>query len=309
MAYYSLLKRDEVTLLNAPFGKVVTAMITPFTENGEVSYENAAKIANYLVEHGSDAIVVAGTTGESPNLSNEEKLKLFTTVVNAVKGKAKVIAGTGSNSTKQTVELTKQAEACGVDGIMLVVPYYNKPSQEGLYRHFAAVAQTTLLPLMLYNVPGRTVTNMAADTTVRLAKTFANVIAIKEASGDLEQIARIRCNAPQDFAIYSGDDALTLPILAVGGCGVVSVASHIVGKEIKEMISSYYSGDHDKALAIHLRLLPLFKALFITANPAPVKGAMRMLGHQVGPLRLPLVDLNHEEKELIKKELQKLGYL
>ena len=298
-----------MSLLKAPFGELVTAMITPFTENGEVSYENAAKIADYLVEHGSDAIVVAGTTGESPTLSNEEKLQLFTTVAKAVKGKAKVIAGTGSNSTKHTVELTRQAEACGVDGIMLVVPYYNKPSQEGLYQHFAAIAQSSSLPLLLYNVPGRTVANMSADTTIRLAKTFTNVVAIKEASGDLEQISRIRKDAPQNFAIYSGDDSLTLPILAVGGCGVVSVASHVVGKEMKEMISAFLSGDHKKALAIHLRLLPLFKALFITANPTPVKGALRMLGHQVGPLRLPLVDLNATEKEIIQQELQKLGYL
>ena len=294
--------------MNAPFGEVVTAMVTPFNADGEVNYEKAAQVATYLAENGADAIVVAGTTGESPTLSEDEKLQLFRTVSSALKGKSKVIAGTGSNSTAQTIWLTKAAQECGIDGVMLVVPYYNKPSQEGLYRHFSAAAASSELPVMLYNVPGRTVANMTVDTTIRLAQ-HPNIVAIKEASGDLEQIARIRAGAPKDFAIYSGDDCMTLPILSVGGCGVVSVASHIAGKELKKMVMAYLAGYTQEALAIHLRLLPLFKAIFITTSPTPVKGALNMLGHDLGPVRLPLVELTAQEHTFIEKTLGELGYL
>ncbi|HZK23768.1 MAG TPA: 4-hydroxy-tetrahydrodipicolinate synthase [Oscillospiraceae bacterium] len=293
----------------APFGEVLTAMITPFTDDGEVNYEEAVRLATYLADNGSDAIVVAGTTGESPTLTDEEKIKLFTTVAEAVKGKAKVLAGTGANSTKHSVELTKKAETSGVDGIMLVVPYYNKPTQEGLYQHFAAIAKATTLPVLLYNVPGRTSLNMAAETTVRLAAAVTNIVAIKEASGNLEQIARIRSTAPPDFAIYSGDDALTLPILAVGGCGIVSVASHVAGKEIKKMVSAYRAGDTATALTIHLRLLPLFKAMFMVTNPIPVKTAMHMLGFKTDVLRLPLVAPTLVEKAPLEEVLTRMGYL
>lgn len=295
-------------ILTAPFGKLVTAMVTPFHENGDVDYEKAAELAIHLVENGSDAVVVAGTTGESPTLSQEEKLELYRTVVSALNGKAKVLAGTGSNNTAQSVQLTKLATECGVDGIMLVVPYYNKPSQEGIYRHFNTIIAATDLPVMLYNVPGRTVVNMTAETTLRLAE-LPNAVAIKEASGDLEQIAQIRTHAPKDFAIYSGDDCMTLPILAVGGCGVVSVTAHIAGKEMKEMITTYLAGDTAAAQQLHLRLLPLFNVMFISPNPTAVKGALNMLDHHVGPVRLPLVELNDDEQKEIVNVLTGLRYL
>jgi 4-hydroxy-tetrahydrodipicolinate synthase len=294
--------------LTAPFGVLVTAMVTPFHDNGDVNYQKAGELAAYLADNGSDAIVVAGTTGESPTLTDDEKIKLFQTVVEAVKGKAKVLAGTGSNNTRQSALLTEKAEQCGVDGIMLVVPYYNKPSQEGLYRHFSTIAACTSLPVLLYNVPGRTVVNMTAETTLRLA-VLPNVVAVKEASGDLEQIARIQAGAPEGFVIYSGDDAMTLPVLSVGGRGVVSVAGHLAGKEIRQMITDFHGGDTAAALAAHLRLLPLFKVIFIASNPVPVKTAMNLQGHGLGPVRLPLVAMTEREQQELVGVLTKLGYL
>jgi 4-hydroxy-tetrahydrodipicolinate synthase len=295
-------------VLIAPFGEMITAMATPFFENGEINYEKAAELAAFLVDNGTDGIVVCGTTGESPTLAEEEKKELFSVTVAAVKGKAKILAGTGSNNTIQTIRLTKIAENCGVDGIMLVVPYYNKPPQEGLFRHFSAIAAQTALPVMLYNVPGRTVVNMTAETTLRLAQ-VSNIVAVKEASGDLEQIARIRAGAPDNFAVYSGDDSMTLPVLAVGGIGVVSVVSHIAGREIKQMISAFKNGDTETAVKTHLKLLPLVKAMFITTSPTPLKGAMNMLGHNLGPVRLPLVELTENQHEEIADVLTGLGYL
>ncbi|MCL4462852.1 MAG: 4-hydroxy-tetrahydrodipicolinate synthase [Firmicutes bacterium] len=292
----------------APFGEMITAMATPFFENGEINYEKAAELAAFLVDNGTDGIVVCGTTGESPTLAEEEKKELFSVTVAAVKGKAKILAGTGSNNTIQTIRLTKIAENCGVDGIMLVVPYYNKPPQEGLFRHFSAIAAQTALPVMLYNVPGRTVVNMTAETTLRLAQ-VSNIVAVKEASGDLEQVARIRAGAPDNFAVYSGDDSMTLPVLAVGGIGVVSVVSHIAGREIKQMISAFKNGDTETAVKTHLKLLPLVKAMFITTSPTPLKGAMNMLGHNLGPVRLPLVELTENQHEEIADVLTGLGYL
>lgn len=292
----------------AEFGSVITAMVTPFDKDGEVDYKKAADLAVYLVEHGSDSLVVSGTTGESPTLSFDEKIELFRTVKEAVGGRAKVIAGTGTNDTAGTVRLTRAAAGIGVDGAMVVVPYYNKPPQEGLYRHFSTVAAAVDLPLILYNVPGRTVVNMTSETVLRLAP-IDNIVAIKEASGDLEQIARIVAGAPEGFLVYSGDDGMTLPILAVGGVGVVSVASHVAGPEIKEMIDAFFAGDTAKARAIHLRLMPLFKAMFCTTSPIPVKGAMNLLGHDLGPMRLPLFDLDGKEYETVKNTLSRLGYL
>lgn len=292
----------------APFGEMITAMATPFFENGEINYKKAAELAVFLVENGTDAIVVGGTTGESATLAEEEKIELFSAIVGALKGKAKVLAGTGSNNTIQAVRLTKIAENCGVDGIMLVVPYYNKPPQEGLFRHFSAIAAQTALPVMVYNVPGRTVVNMTAETTLRLAQ-ISNIVAVKEASGDLEQIARIRAGAPEDFAVYSGDDSMTLPVLAVGGIGVVSVVSHIAGREIKQMITAFKNGNTEAALKTHLKLLPLVKAMFIATSPTPLKGAMNMLGHNLGPVRLPLVELTENQNREIANVLTELGYL
>ncbi|HAA90302.1 MAG TPA: 4-hydroxy-tetrahydrodipicolinate synthase [Peptococcaceae bacterium] len=290
------------------FGRVLTAMVTPFTEGGEVAYEKAASLARFLVENGSDGVVVAGTTGESPVLTKEEKERLFAVVKEAITGRGTVIAGTGSNNTAATIELTRIAEKVGVDGVMLVTPYYNKPSQEGLYQHFKAVAQETSLPIILYNVPGRTSVNMLPETVARLAE-LNNIVAVKEASKNLDQVAEIRKNTPPDFLIYSGDDSLTLPMLAVGGDGVISVASHVAGKLIKEMIDSYLAGKTEKAKEIHLRLYPLFKVLFITTNPVPVKAAVKLLGIDVGPPRLPLVAASSHEVEAVRRVMEQLHLL
>lgn len=290
------------------FGRVLTAMVTPMTENGEVAYEEAARLAHHLVETGSDGIVVAGTTGESPVLTVEEKRRLYTVVREAVRERAAVVAGTGSNNTAASVELTKEAEKLGCDGIMLVTPYYNKPSQDGLYQHFRAIARETGLPILLYNVPGRTSVNLLPATVARLAE-IENIVAVKEASGSMDQVAEIRRLTPADFLIYSGDDSLTLPILAVGGHGVVSVASHLAGTMIKEMVESYLAGDVGRACELHLKLLPLFKVLFITTNPVPLKAALDLLGFKAGPPRLPLVKATDREIDAIAGELRELKLL
>src|SRR5690554_1454184 len=290
------------------FGRVLTAMVTPFNEEGNVDYEAAGKLARRLVENGSDGMVVAGTTGESPTLSMEEKLKLFAAVVEAVGGKAVVIAGTGTNNTQQSVELTKEAEKTGVDGIMAVAPYYNKPPQEGLYRHYRAIAEATSLPVMVYNVPGRTAVNICPSTMARLAE-IDNIIALKEASGNLNQAAEMVRVLPKNFLVYSGDDSMTLPILSVGGVGVVSVASHLVGRQIASMINDYLQGEVEKAARAHNELLPLFKALFLTTNPIMVKAALNLLGVNVGPTRLPLVEATAAELDALKEALRGLGLL
>ncbi len=287
-------------------GQVLTAMITPMNKDYSVNYTAAVELAQRLGENGSDGVVLSGTTGESPTLSFEEKVKLFSTVTDALGGQMTIIAGTGSNSTQDTIALTKAAEKAGVDGIMLVTPYYNKPSQEGLYQHFKTVAENTSLPIMIYNVPGRTSVNILPETVARLAE-IDNIVAIKEASGNLEQVSLLKTMVPPDFLIYSGDDALTLPILAVGGVGVVSVASHLVGREIKSMIAAYQAGRVGEALDIHLKLLPLFKAMFITTNPVPVKRALEFVGVDTGPLRLPLVDLTEQEAQKVKEVLRSMG--
>ncbi|HHW40404.1 MAG TPA: 4-hydroxy-tetrahydrodipicolinate synthase [Syntrophomonadaceae bacterium] len=288
------------------FGSLLTAMVTPFTKDGEVAYDEAANLARFLIENGSDGVVVAGTTGESPVLTKEEKLKLFSVVKEAVGEKGTVIAGTGSNSTADTISLTKKAAETGVDGIMLVTPYYNKPSQEGLYQHFKAVAQETDLPIIMYNVPGRTSVNLLPATVVRLAQ-IKNICAVKEASGNLDQVAEIKRGAPEDFLIYSGDDSLTLPMLAVGGCGVISVASHVAGKMIKEMIESFFSGKIKEAAELHLKLFPLYKVLFITTNPVPVKAALNLMGLNAGEPRLPLAPATEQEVEAIRRVMAETG--
>lgn len=291
------------------FGRVLTAMVTPFDRDGAVNLDQAKKLARYLVENGSDGVVVAGTTGESPTLTKEEKKALFQAVVEEVGGKATVIAGTGSYSTADSITLTKAAEKAGADGVMLVAPYYNKPSQEGLYRHFRAVAESTNLPVMLYNIPGRTAVNVLPATVARLAKDVPNIKAIKEASGNLDQVSELRRILPDEFAIYSGDDALTLPILAVGGKGVVSVVAHIAGMRMQEMINAYASGNVTLAAKIHRELFPVIKAMFITTNPVPVKAALNLQGMNVGAPRLPLVEATAEEKEKISQVLRDAGLL
>ncbi|MFC7442754.1 4-hydroxy-tetrahydrodipicolinate synthase [Laceyella putida] len=277
------------------FGRLITAMFTPFTQENRIDWGKLEECIERLIETGSDAIVVAGTTAESPTLSHEEKVELFRFAKLKAGNRAKIIAGTGSNHTEQTILLTKEAEDIGVDGVMLVAPYYNKPSQEGLFQHFKTVVGATRLPVMLYNVPGRTSVNMTADTMARLAQ-LENVVAIKEASGDLNQISQLVKQIPSDVEVYSGDDSLTLPILAVGGVGVVSVASHLVGREIKEMINAFYEGDHVRALSLHQKLLPVFNGLFMTSSPVPLKYAMSLNGWCEPRVRLPLVEMNEQEK-------------
>jgi len=294
--------------LATDFGRVLTAMVTPFDKDMAVNYDLARKLARHLAESGSDGLVVAGTTGESPTLSKEEKIELFRVIVEEVGGQAIVLAGTGSYDTAGSVALTQAAEKVGVDGVMLVAPYYNKPSQEGLYQHFKTIAKSTNLPVLLYNIPGRTGVNMLPATVARLAE-IDNIVAIKEAAGSMDQVSELRRLLPDHFAIYSGDDSLTLPMLSLGARGVVSVAAHVVGPRIKEMVNAFMAGNVTLATQIHLQLYPIFKGLFITTNPVPVKAALNMLGQQVGPPRLPLVEATPAEKESVKKVLSELKLL
>jgi len=270
-------------------GRLLTAMVTPFDPEGNVDYEQAKRLALALLKSGSDGVVVAGTTGESSTLSVEEHVRLIAEVKSAVGHKGTVVAGTGSNCTREAIELTREAEHIGVDASLQVVPYYNKPTQEGLYQHFKAIAHSTSLPCILYNVPSRTVTSLAPDTVVRLSQ-IDNIIGIKEASGNLEQIARIIDGAGKDFLVYSGNDSDTFPIMALGGYGVISVASHLVGLQIKEMMEKFIAGNTGEAAAIHRRLLPLVNALFVVSNPIPVKYALNYVGFPVGKPRLPLTE-------------------
>lgn len=281
------------------FGKILTAMVTPFNDNGEINFQAVEQLVNHLIENGSDGIVVAGTTGESPTLTYEEKIKLFEAVVSAANKRATIIAGTGTNNTKASIELTKKAEQIGVDGIMLVAPYYNKPSQEGLYAHFAAIAKETTLPVMIYNIPGRSAVNISVETTVRLSK-IDNIVATKEASGDVNAMAQIVDLTDERFSVYSGDDSLTLPSLAIGSKGVVSVASHIIGNEMKTMIEEFLRGNVVEAASLHRKLLPIMTALFAQPSPAPVKAALNMKGIPAGSVRLPLVPLTKEQEERLK---------
>lgn len=280
------------------FGRLITAMVTPMNADLSVDYGRAAELARHLAASGSESLVVSGTTGESPTLTKEEKLKLFETVVAAVGEKVAVIAGTGSYSTADAVALTRAAEATGVHGILQVTPYYNKPPQEGLYQHFKAVAAATRLPVILYNVPSRTAINMSAQTTLRLAE-IENIIGIKEC-GDLGQLTEILAGAPEGFRVWSGDDAATLPYLALGAYGIVSVAAHVVGPQMQEMIQAYLSGATEQAAAWHRRLHPVFKGLFAVTNPVLVKASMAMTGFPVGPVRPPLVEATAKEQEALQ---------
>lgn len=288
------------------FGQILTAMVTPFTQNGEVDFHAAKNLINHLIDNGTDGLVVAGTTGESPTLTTEEKAELFQFVVEVVNGRVPVIAGTGSNNTRASIHLTNLAERAGVDGIMLVVPYYNKPSQEGLYQHFKAVAESTPLPVMLYNIPGRSVANMSVETVVRLSS-IPNIVSIKDASGNLEAMTEIISQTPEDFSLYSGDDGLTLPVLSIGGTGVVSVASHIIGNEMQMMIENFKNGKFQEAALAHRSLLPIIKAVFSAPSPSPVKAALNLNGVPVGGVRLPMVPLNDQEQQALQQTLQLLN--
>ncbi|MBA4602103.1 4-hydroxy-tetrahydrodipicolinate synthase [Thermoactinomyces mirandus] len=287
------------------FGRLITALYTPFTKEREIDWPRLGETIERLIENGNDAIVVSGTTAESPTLTQEEKIELFRFALEKVNGRIKVIAGTGSNNTAQSIQLTKKADEIGADGVMIVAPYYNKPSQEGLYQHFKSIAEVTKLPVMLYNVPGRTSVNMSVETMTRLAQ-LENVAAIKEASGNLNQISSLIAALPENVAVYSGDDGLTLPVLSVGGAGVVSVASHLVSREIKEMIDAYFAGDIKKARELHIRLLPVFHGVFITTSPAPLKYAMYKKGWSEPYVRLPIVELTEEEKKKTDEWIEKL---
>jgi 4-hydroxy-tetrahydrodipicolinate synthase len=286
-------------------GRLLTAMVTPFDEKGEVDYEQAKKLALALLSSGSDGVVLAATTGESPTLLKQEEVRLFSEVKSALSGRGSLVAYTGSNSTAEAVEATKKAEQVGVDACLLVVPYYNKPTQEGLYQHFKTVAQATSLPCILYNVPSRTVVNMAADTVIRLSQ-VDNIIGVKEASGNLAQISSIISGAKEGFLVWSGNDGDILPLLAIGGYGVVSVVSHLVGKQIKEMMESYLGGNTEAAARIHRHLIPLINAMFIVANPIPLKYALNHVGFRVGSPRLPLIEPDEKTAAAIRETLK--GY-
>ena len=280
-------------------GEVVTAMVTPFDENLEVDYSKVEKLADYLVNNGSDGILVAGTTGESPTLTHEEELEILKTVKNTVGSRAKIMMGAGSNSTKTAVEMTEKVETAGADAILSVVPYYNKPSQAGLIEHFGQVAKATSLPVMLYNIPGRTVINMEPETIAQLAADYDNIAAVKQSNPNLDLITEIRNKTPEDFLIFSGDDSLTLPMLSIGGYGVVSVASHVIGKDIKQIITEFKSGNVSKAKEIHLKSYPMFKALFTSPNPIPVKAVLSKRGLIGEDVRCPLVKLTQEAKQTL----------
>ncbi|MEA2086414.1 MAG: 4-hydroxy-tetrahydrodipicolinate synthase [Chloroflexota bacterium] len=284
-------------------GRLITAMATPFNQEGEINYEQAKRLALALLNSGSDGLVISGTTGESPTLTREEKLRLFSEVKSAAGNRGTVIAGTGSNSTSQSLELTRETEKIGVDACLLVVPYYNKPTQEGLYQHFKAIANGTSLPCILYNVPSRTVTSLSADTTIRLSQ-IDNIIGVKEASSNLGQIARIIDNTRSDFLVWSGNDGDTLPIMALGGYGLISVASHLVGNQLKEMINAMVNGRIGQAAKIHHHLLPLIDALFVISNPIPVKYALNHIGFEVGKPRLPLTEPDEKTASLIRETLK-----
>jgi 4-hydroxy-tetrahydrodipicolinate synthase len=284
-------------------------MITPFQVDGRVNYAVAEALAVHLVANGTDTLVVCGTTGESPTLTWDEEYELFQVVQQAVSGKAKIIAGTGSNSTQEAITATQKADKLGLDGTLQVVPYYNKPPQAGLYQHFRAIAEASPdLPLILYNIPGRTGQNLLPETIIRLAE-IPNVVAVKEASGSLDQVSQIRQSTQPEFSIYSGDDSLTLPMLAVGARGVISVASHLVGNPLQQMIQAFEQGKVQTATQIHLQLFPLFKALFVTTNPIPIKAALRLQGWQVGSTRLPLLDDCSLLDEQLRSVMAKLDLL
>ncbi|MCL5040417.1 MAG: 4-hydroxy-tetrahydrodipicolinate synthase [Firmicutes bacterium] len=290
------------------FGQLLTAMVTVFKRDYSVDYRGSAEMARRLLGTGSDGLVITGTTGEAPTLTDEEKIRLWASVREAVGNKGKVLAGTGTNDTLHAVRMSQEAARIGMDGLLVVTPYYNKPPQEGLYDYFRQVAEATPLPVILYNVPGRTGVNLLPETVLKLAA-IPNVVAVKEASGSPDQAGEILGGPDLQFTLYSGDDSLTLPLLAVGGHGVISVASHLVGREMKSMIEAYAAGRVKDAAALHQRLLPLFKVLFLTANPIPVKAALRLVGFDAGPLRSPLTGASGAVEKAIKEVLQELGLL
>lgn len=289
----------------ARFGRISTAMVTPFDNKGNIDFEKTTKLANHLINQGTDSLVLSGTTGESPSLSTEEKVALFRHVAAEMGGRVPIIAGTGSYNTYESIELTKKAEDAGVDAVMLVAPYYNKPNQAGLYKHFTTIAEATKLPVMIYNIPGRSAVNIEPETIIELSK-VDNIVAVKEASGNLDAMAQIISETDDDFELYSGDDAFTLPVLAIGGVGVVSVSSHVIGNEMQEMVQLFLDGNYKEAALRHQKLLPLMRGIFLAPSPAPVKTALQLSGLDVGSVRLPLVPLTEEERFTLQTLLNKV---
>ena len=293
---------------NPYFGRLLTAMVTPFNADGSVNYEKAADLAEWLINNGSDGLVVAGSTGEAATMSAEEKLELFRVVVNRINKRVPVIAGTGSNNTADSVKMTKMAEAMGVDGALIVGPYYNKPTQEGFYQHFAAVAQSTGLPIIVYNVPGRTASNISPAIVARLAADFENIVAIKEAAGNVAQVAELYSVLPEEFTIYSGDDGLILPFMSVGATGLISVLSNIGGGILQEVMQAYEDGRVREAAKLNARMVPLANAMFIETNPIPVKAAVTLVtGIDAGQPRLPLTPMEPANKAKMVAVLQEYG--
>ena len=293
---------------NPYFGRLLTAMVTPFNADGSVNYEKAADLAEWLIDNGSDGLVVAGSTGEAATMSAEEKLELFRVVVNRINKRVPVIAGTGSNNTADSVKMTKMAEAMGVDGALIVGPYYNKPTQEGFYQHFAAVAQSTGLPIIVYNVPGRTASNISPAIVARLAADFGNIVAIKEAAGNVAQVAELYSVLPEEFTIYSGDDGLILPFMSVGATGLISVLSNIGGGILQDVMQAYEDGRVREAAKLNARMVPLANAMFIETNPIPVKAAVTLVtGIDAGQPRLPLTPMEPANKAKMVAFLQEYG--
>jgi 4-hydroxy-tetrahydrodipicolinate synthase len=290
------------------FGSVVTAMVTPFREDHAVDRRRAQELASWLVDNGSDAVVVAGSTGESPTLTFKEKSELFRAVGEAIRGRGKLICGTGTYSTAETLELTQAAEDANADGLLVVTPYYNKPPQRGLVAHFERVAEATELPMILYNIPGRTATRIEHDTLIRLAAK-PNIVAVKDSTGDFQAISRLMAEAPDGFEVYSGDDWATFGYVCLGAVGIVSVAAHLVGSQIRQMIDLIETGDIPAARKIHEELSPLFNALFVTSNPIPLKAALEMVGRPCGEPRLPLVPATSEERTRVRKALEDAGLI
>ncbi|ARI77454.1 4-hydroxy-tetrahydrodipicolinate synthase [Halobacillus mangrovi] len=281
------------------FGKVLTAMVTPFDHHGNVDFNKTTVLVEYLLANGSDGLVVTGTTGESPTLCVEEKVALWKHVVKTVNGRAPVIAGAGSNSTEASITLANKAENAGVDAVMLVAPYYNKPSQRGMYEHFKTIAASLRIPVMIYNVPGRSVVRIEPQTIIELAK-IPNVVSVKEATGDLDSMAEIIQQTDEHFSLYSGDDNLTLPSYVIGANGIISVSAHVIGNEMQEMLTLYEAGKVKEAASLHRKLLPIFNGMFSAPSPTPVKAALKMKGLDTGGVRLPLVSLTVDEEAFIQ---------
>ncbi len=288
------------------FGSVITAMVTPFSQDGQVDYQMVEELVQYLFANGSDSVLVNGTTGESPTLSKEEKLAIMKTAVQAAKGKGKIIAGTTNYNTADSIAMTKEAEKTGIDAILAVTPYYNKPPQEGLYQHFTAIAASTSLPVFLYNIPGRTNCNLLPETVLRLSK-IVNIVGIKESSGNLNQVGEIISLVDNDFIVYSGDDSMVLPYMSLGARGIFSVASHLKGLRIKEMVLAFQNNDLKTAQKIYYELLPMFTNLFVTTNPIPIKYCLNRVNILVGPCRLPMTGMTSNERTILDKMLASYG--